>query len=184
MKGIIFNLLEEVVTEEYGPDVWDDLLDDAGVEGSYTSLGNYADEEFLSLLGRLPEGTGRDGADQLRWFGRAAMPLLGERYPVFFTQHPSTRSFLRSVNDVIHEEVRKLYPGADVPTFDYEPPPAGDDSLVVLGYRSTRRLCALAEGFIQGVADRYGEAVTIEQPQCMHRGDDRCTLVCSLSPTG
>jgi predicted hydrocarbon binding protein len=49
-----------------------------------------------------------------------------------------------------------------------------------MGYQSTRRLCALAEGFILGAADHYGETVAIEQPRCMHRGDERCALVCSF----
>ena len=35
MKGIVFNLLEEVVTREYSADTWDDLLEAAGVNGSY-----------------------------------------------------------------------------------------------------------------------------------------------------
>ena len=43
MKGVIFNLLERAVTDEYGADVWDDLIDDAGVGGAYSSLGNYDD---------------------------------------------------------------------------------------------------------------------------------------------
>ena len=38
MKGIVFNLLEEVVTEAYGADAWDSLLDAAGLDGAYTSL--------------------------------------------------------------------------------------------------------------------------------------------------
>ena len=35
MKGIVFNLLQEVVTQHYGEDVWDDLIDAAGVDGVY-----------------------------------------------------------------------------------------------------------------------------------------------------
>ena len=44
MKGIIFNVTERAVTELLGEDAWDDLLDDAGLEGDYTALGTYADE--------------------------------------------------------------------------------------------------------------------------------------------
>ena len=38
MKGIIYNLLEEVVSAEHGEDTWDALVDAAGVDGIYTSL--------------------------------------------------------------------------------------------------------------------------------------------------
>lgn len=187
MKGIIFNLLETVVIDEHGEDAWDDLLDEAAVEGSYTALGNYPDAELLRLLALMPEAFGGDGDEQLRWFGRKAMPILAQRYAVFFEQPTDTRSFLLTLNNIIHAEVRKLYPDADVPTFDFDPipgvePPSPDS--VVMGYQSTRHLCALAEGFIHGAADHYGEAASIEQPRCMHRGDERCALVCSFTSPG
>lgn len=50
MKGIIFNLAEEVVSDAYGPDTWDDLLDAWGVDGAYTSLGNYPDDDLHRLV--------------------------------------------------------------------------------------------------------------------------------------
>ena len=43
-------------------------------------------------------------------------------------------------------------------------------------YRSQRKLCALAEGLIEGAAEQFGETVTIRHPQCMHRGDEHCRL--------
>ena len=50
MKGVVFNLLEEVVTERHGDAVWDTLLDASGLVGSYTSLGSYPDEEMEKLV--------------------------------------------------------------------------------------------------------------------------------------
>ncbi len=38
MKGIVYNLLEEVVSAEHGEDTWNALVDAAGVHGIYTSL--------------------------------------------------------------------------------------------------------------------------------------------------
>lgn len=178
MKGIIFNLLEEVVIQEHGDDVWDDILDSARVDGAYTAVGSYADAEFLQLLGAMPTALGRTPEDLLRWFGARSIPLLARRYPVFFEGHASTRSFLLTLNDIIHPEVRKLYPDADVPVFEFDTP--NRDGTLVVGYRSARRLCALAEGFIQGASTHYGEQVAIEQSRCMLRGDDSCDLVCTF----
>ena len=53
MKGIVFNLLQEVVTQHHGEDVWDDLVDAAGVDGVYTSVGSYSDDEMTALVGGL-----------------------------------------------------------------------------------------------------------------------------------
>jgi hypothetical protein len=115
----------------------------------------------------------------VRWFGRAAVPLLAEAHPQFFAPFSSTTPFLLTINDVIHAEVRKLYPDADVPEFEFG---TASEGRLALAYQSPRRLCALAEGFIDGAADHFGEQVSIEQSACMLRGDERCVIVCSFAP--
>ena len=180
MKGIIFNLVEEVVVGAYGEDAWDDILDAAGLDGAYTSLGSYPDDHLFALVGAASTKLGVDGQDVVRTLGQGAIPLLAERYPGFF-DHRSTKSFLLTLNDIIHPEVRKLYPGADVPTFDF--PPSGDNELA-MGYQSARKLCALAEGFILGAAAHFRERVTIEQARCMLQGADSCLLTCRFEPAG
>src|SRR5438477_3791262 len=96
MKGIVFNLLEEVVLRQYGPETWDDLLDGAGAAGSYTSLGNYSDEEMHRLVVTAATTLDLTPAAVLRWFGQQAMPVLAERYPQFFDRHDSARNFILS----------------------------------------------------------------------------------------
>lgn len=181
MKGIIFNLLEEVVTTHIDEEAWDAMLESAGADGAYTSLGNYPDDQFVALLEALSRRTGKAGRDALPWFGRLSMPMLAKRYPEFFTTHRRLRPFLLSLNVVIHSEVRKLYPGADVPVFEFETPPStdGNDALII-HYRSGRRLCLLAEGFIHGAAELFGERVQVRQLRCMLNGDDECALLCSF----
>lgn len=173
MKGIVFNLLEELVEREFGEDAWDDLLDATGLDGTYTSLGSYPDAELFSLVGAAAEVTGRAPEELIRWFGRESMPTFVAAHADFFAGHPSTRPFLLTITDLIHPEVRKLYPGAGVPDFEYD---TSSDDVLVMYYRSGRRLCTFAEGLIEGAAKHYGEDVAITQPQCMHHGDDHCVL--------
>ena len=185
MKGIVFNLLEDVVNTHLGEEAWDEALDSAGVGGSYTSLGSYPDEELVTLLSAVAERTGETVGDTLRWFGHKSMPFLAQRYPEFFNIHHGLRSFLLSLNDVIHAEVRKLYPGADVPVFEFETPGGSSGhGMLIIHYRSKRRLCLLAEGFIAGAADCFAEKVAISQPQCMHGGADHCAIVCRFGESG
>src|SRR5436309_1246445 len=47
----MFNLLEELVSREHGDETWDDLLEASGLEGAYTSLGSYPDEDLTRLVG-------------------------------------------------------------------------------------------------------------------------------------
>lgn len=167
------------MTAQLGEQAWDALLDRAQVDGAYTSLGNYPDEEFSALLGALRARTGKTAHEALAWFGRLSMHIMAERYPAFFEGHDRLRPFLLSVDDVIHCEVRKLYPGANVPTFEFDrDSDAGDDSALTMHYRSSRRLCHLAEGFIHGAADVFAEDVRVSHLRCMLDGDDECALQC------
>jgi hypothetical protein len=178
VKGIIFNLIEEIVRKNHGERTWDNLLKSAKLEGAYTSLGSYPDGHLTALVGAASAQFKQSGDSLVRWIGRNALPLLALKYPHFFTPHRTTRAFLLTLNDVIHAEVRKLYPGANVPEFVFGSTPEGD---LLMQYRSQRRLCSFAEGLIEGSADHYGESVLLRHDRCMKRGDDHCFLQLSFS---
>lgn len=179
MKGIVYNLLEQIVTREHGEETWDDLLDAADLEGSYTSLGSYADADLMKLVGAASRTLDTPPDEIVRWFGRNALPLFAERYPQLFERHGSGRTFVLTLNDIIHPEVRKLYPGADVPEFDFE---SRADGRLLMGYRSQRKLCSFAEGLLEGTAEHFGERLDMHHPECMKRGDERCVLDISFAP--
>lgn len=178
MKGVIFNLLEDVVVTTHGSTAWENLLDEAGVDGVYTSLGSYDDDEMTALVGAAGRALSLSDDEVLRWFGHRAIPKMVERWPDYFTAHQRSVPFLRSLNSVIHPEVRKLYAGAYCPHFDFTSPPDGS---LLIGYRSPRHLCGLAHGFILGVGDHYGEALTVRHLECMHAGDPRCLVEVSAA---
>ena len=94
MKGVIFNLAEEVIVASYGEHTWDALLDAAGLEGSYTSLGNYPDGDLFRLVDVASSFLGAPVDDVVRSLGEGALPLLASRYPDFFVGHASTRSLV------------------------------------------------------------------------------------------
>lgn len=181
LKGIVFNILQQVISDEHGERVWDDVLDAAGSRGVYTAVGSYPDDELTALVAAAAGMLGVSPDDLVREFGRKAIPHFAELYPQFFAPHSSTRSFVLTLNKVIHPEVRKLFPGADVPTFEFSTP---DERTVELAYVSKRRLCAFAEGLTLGAAEHYGETVEMTQTSCMKRGDDRCVLVCTFARVG
>lgn len=173
MKGVVFNLLEEAVSRQFGPETWDDLLDDADLPGAYTSLGNYSDAEIVALVSAAAAKLGKTNAEILQWFGEEAMPILKERYPALFENHKSARNFILTVNSIIHPEVRKLYSGASCPFFHFR---EADEHSIVMGYESSRQMCDLAHGFVKGAANIYCEEVTIEHHSCMNHGADKCLM--------
>ena len=140
---------------------------------AFTSLDTYPDADLRKLVAAVAKRAQQTPGEALQWFGRHSMPAPRAHYPASFAAQNSTRSFILTLNDIIHPEVRRLYPGADVPMFDFDT--TSPDELTV-GYHSPRKLCALAQGFIEGAADHYGEAVDVEQSECMHRGDGKCVF--------
>ena len=178
MKGVIFNLLEEVVSQHHGEAAWDEVLDRAELAGSYTTLGNYPHTELLKLVESAADVLGLPRAEVLRWSGRAAIPVLVRHFPAFFDAHRCTRDFLLSVNGIIHPEVMKLYPGSRCPHFDVRDE---SDGALLLGYASPRRLCMLAHGFVEGAADHYRQVPSVEHLACMDRGAHACLMRVAVS---
>ncbi|MBX7455866.1 heme NO-binding domain-containing protein [Mycolicibacterium sp. 3033] len=172
MKGVLFNIVEDAVSQQWGARMWDDLLLDCDLEGAYTALGNYPDAELVALAGAAAARLGRSPDDVLRMLGQLAFEPLLSRYRGPEEPPDSVRSFLPTVNDLIHPAVLKLYPGASVPRFVLR----DEGDRLELDYVSVRSMCMLAEGLVLGLAEHYGEHVTVDQPRCKQRGDDRCTI--------
>lgn len=171
MKGIVFNVLEEIVRDEYGEDVWDDLLEASKLDGVYTSLGSYPDGDLARIVAAASAALGLHSQEIVRWVGRKALPQFRARFPHFFTPHTQTRPFVLTLNDIIHPEVRKLYPGADVPEFEFD---TSSPDVLIMHYRSHRKMCAFAQGLVEGASAHFGENVIFTHAQCMHEGADEC----------
>jgi hypothetical protein len=172
VKGIIFNIIEDVVRTQYGEDRWDSILEDAGVRGAYTSLGTYPDSELAAIAGAAGAQMGITPEQVIRDVGVAGLAGFAARYPEFFTP-VNLRAFLLALNEIIHPEVRKLYPGAQVPMFTFV---SLGPTTLDLAYSSRRAMCALAEGLIIRAGQWYGEPIELTQPECVHRGDAKCVL--------
>ena len=173
MKGIIFNLAEGVVRDEMGDDMWDDVLERAGLDGSYTALGTYADAELEMLGGALSDLTGASVSDLMRHVGRRGLRAMAGRYPEFFEPFDNSRSLLLGLNSMVHPEVRRLFPGAEIPELEHR---QVSDRQLDLAYVSSRGRCDLAEGLVLGAGDHFGEVITVTQTSCTHRGDPQCVL--------
>ncbi|HEX9889694.1 MAG TPA: heme NO-binding domain-containing protein [Nitriliruptorales bacterium] len=179
MKGIVLTLLQQVVTDEHDEDTWDDLIDAAGVDGAYTAVGTYDHAELHALVAAAADALDSTPDEIVVWFGRKALPLLAQRYPELFEGHTSARSFVLTLNDVIHPEVRKLFPGAYAPNFEFD---TSDPERIGLTYLSDRGLCRFAEGLVQGAADHFGEHAEVVHDRCTRDGADGCTLTCRFVP--
>lgn len=179
MKGIIFNLVEDAVCEAHGEQVWDQLLTAAGLDGGYTSMGDYPGEELHVLVGAASRALGVPTDEVVRSLGHGAALGLSVQYSQFFTPHGRSIDFVVTLNDVIHAEVRKMSRRADPPEFVFT---RVDDAELLVEYRSRRGFCMLADGMLGGTATYFGEQATIVHEQCTHRGDPVCLMRCRFTP--
>ncbi len=173
MKGVVFNVVHEVVDAQLGPATWDDAIDRSGVEGVYTSLGNYPDAELGQLVGALAHSTRLSDDEVLVFAGRHGFERLAERHPDLVAAYDNWPEVIEHLDDIIHPEVAKIYPGVEVPSFEVVE--LADRSVRVV-YRSRRQLCALAEGLLRGLGTWFRCELEVEHVECERRGDASCTL--------
>ena len=179
MKGIVFNILEQMVIEKAGLEGWDQLLQSVELDsnGIYTAGRNYPDEEVVTLATRASEMLDIPTEALVKAFGNYLFGNLVKRYPIFVEQQPTFFSFLKSVHDVIHVEVKKLYEEPSLPDFQHR---QISDTQLLMEYRSPRKFCMLAEGLIAGAAEHYNVSYRLEHNVCLHRGADHCEFLITL----
>lgn len=174
MKGVVFNVVQEVVEEHLGPDAWDDAIDRSQVDGAYTSLGNYPDSDLHRIAGSVGDATDMSPNDVLVFAGRHGFRHLASRHSYLIAEYPGWQQVVAHLDDIIHPEVEKIYAGADAPSFTIVE--SGETSLTMV-YRSKRQLCALAEGLLRGLGEWFERELSVTHIGCAHRGDDDCTLL-------
>lgn len=174
MKGVVFNIFSDLVSDKFGLETWDTLIErtQPGSAAIYTSAEVYPDEELVAYVTTLSEITGTAAPDLIRAFGQYMMHKFKALHPEFFEDH-NAKSFLKSVHDVIHVEVKKLHPDSLLPTFEYECD--GDDELTMI-YSSPRKLCHLAEGLVGGASEIFEQPISISHSACMHDGAEKCRM--------
>lgn len=177
MKGVVFDILRDMVETQYGLEGWQSVLDSAGSDGIYVSTKTYADAELMGLVAAASEITNIPVNTLVFAFGEYMVPHFHKRFPNFFSDVPDFIKFLVSVDQIIHVEVRKLFPDAGLPTFDYCD--ENENSLTMI-YKSPRKLCQLAEGLISGSAKHFNQNYKMTHDPCMHSGSDHCALKVEL----
>lgn len=160
MKGIVFTEFIEMVEDHFSPEVADRMIVGSGVGGAYTAVGTYDHREMVCMVQCLSQDTGQPVPALLSTFGEHLAGRFAGLFPQFFAEQPDLFSFLASIDDHIHVEVRKLYPDAELPRFAVL---ERTDDTLTLRYESSRHLSDLAAGLIHGAARHYGVEVQMRR---------------------
>lgn len=178
MKGLLFNVVQDVVEQRYGPDVWDDVVRRAGVDGAFTSLGSYDGVEFERIVGAIANVRGITLDEAFVLLGRHGFAELSAHHSHLIDHGRGWRDILASLDDEIHVDVLRVFRDAQVPRFRVLAGADGDGPLLI-HYRSKRELCRLAEGLILGLGEAEGVVLKVDHHTCVRRDEGSCLLVVS-----
>ena len=161
MKGIVFTEFLELAENKFGLEMVDTIIinSDLKSNGVYTSVGTYSFSEMLQLLNHLSENTGISKDDLLLTYGEHFFGVLEVSYPELLNSYTDPMEMISSIENHIHVEVRKIYPDAELPTFDVIE--KTDDSLI-LNYKSSRAMHHFGLGLMNKTFEYFNSTATIE----------------------
>ena len=162
MKGVVFTEFMELVENQFGLGVADQMVQAAEVHGggAYTAVGTYDHRELAAMAGWLSEETQIDQAKLLREFGAHLLERFSVNYPHLFAKVGSAFELLLGVDELIHAEVRKLYADAELPHVNAT---LESEDVLIVEYRSTRPFADLAEGLIRACGGLFGEDIDVRR---------------------
>lgn len=178
MKGVVFTEFLNMVENSYGFDMVDTIIDKSDLPsgGVYTAVGTYPHTEIVSLVCNLSEETSLPVPELLQAFGTHLFKYLSSSYPAFMETTNEPLEFLEQVETYIHVEVRKLYPDAELPSFECSRP--NDPNQLHMVYHSVRHMEDVCEGLIRGCLAYYKQEANIERKSV---GDDAELFVITLA---
>jgi hypothetical protein len=159
MRGVIFTELFELVEQKFGYDLLDEVIEGAKLDndGAYAATGNYPFEELLRIVTVLSERSNIPVSDLLEVYGEHLFTKLIAIIPEA-ADIGNVIDFIKGVETYIHVEVRKLYPNAELPTFEVL---SSSSQALELNYVSSKNIPQLAKGLMMGASKYFKQPIEI-----------------------
>jgi hypothetical protein len=160
VKGIVFTEFLDLVEDKFGLAMVDHIISSSNLEsdGIYTSIGTYRFSEMLQLLQHLSERTEISIDTLLFVYGEHFFSVIEDSYPGLLATYSDPVVMLSSIEDHIHVEVRKIYPGAELPTFQVV---EKTENSLVLDYKSSRAMHHFGLGLMNKTFEHFNSTATI-----------------------
>ena len=161
MKGVVFTEFLNLVETGFGMPMADHVLTQGcPFHQSFTSVGYYDHKDLLAMVGELSKQTGTEGSVLVHAFGKHLFGKFLEQHPAEFVAAGGTMALLQRVEKVIHVEVIKIHPDAELPRFHFLDAPPGWMKMV---YQSKRPFATLAGGLIEASIEHFEENLVVER---------------------
>jgi len=160
MKGIVFTEFLDLVEDKFGLEVLDKILmqSDLASGGIYTSVGTYSFSEMLQLLQHLSAHTNISIDDLLLVYAEHFFSVIESSYPGLLATYKDPIEMLSSIENHIHVEVRKIYPDAELPTFEVIE--KTENSLTMI-YKSSRAMHHFGLGLMNKTFEHFNATASI-----------------------
>jgi len=160
MEGIVFTEFLELVEDKFGLEMVDTIIEKSNLpsQGAYTAIGTYDFSEMLSLLKNLSENSGLSIDDLLLTYAEHFFGVLAESYPDLIKRYKDPLDMLSSIENHIHVEVQKIYPDAELPTFEVQ---EKTENKLVLIYKSSRAMYSFGLGLMRKTFEHFDTKANI-----------------------
>lgn len=171
MKGIVFTEFLDLVEEKFGLEMVDNIITSSTLDsgGVYTAVGTYSFSEMLQLLQHLSANTGISIDNLLLVYAEHFFSVIERSYPGLLATYKDPIDMLASIENHIHIEVRKIYPDAELPTFEVLE--KSEKSLVMI-YKSSRAMHHFGLGLMNKTFEHFNATATIELEKLNEQGTE------------
>jgi len=171
MKGIVFTEFLDLVEDKFGLETVDEIIEksDLKTDGVYTSIGTYAFSDMLQLLQNLSQKTKITIDELLLIYGEHFFSVLEKSYPELLGTYKDPIEMISSIENHIHVEVRKIYPDAELPTFEVIE--KKENSLVMI-YRSSRAMHHFGLGLMNKTFEHFNSTASIQLEKVKENGTE------------
>lgn len=161
MKGVVFTEFMEMVEEKFGLETLDYIIENSELESNaiYTAVGTYDAAEMFEMVGKLSKKVDIPAGDLVYAYGLYFFKKLEESHPYVFDMYKSPIDLLNAIENHIHIHVRKIYPGAELPSFEVI---EKNETSITMIYKSERALYMFAKGLMEKTFEHYGKNVKID----------------------
>lgn len=171
MKGIVFTEFLEMVEGKFGLEMVDTIIHQCQLNsnGIYTSVGTYNFAEMLKLLQSLSYNTDISIDQLLLTYGEYFFNSLKTSYPDLLKSYNDPIELLASVENHIHIEVLKIYPDAELPTFEMIDKSAKSLTMI---YKSSRSMHHFALGLMNETFKYFNTSSNIKMKKIKEDGTE------------
>jgi hypothetical protein len=171
MKGIVFTEFIDLVEDKFGLEMVDKIISASTLDsdGVYTAVGTYSFSEMLQLLQHLSENTGISIDNLLLVYAEHFFSVIEKSYPGLLATYKDPIEMISSIENHIHVEVRKIYPDAELPTFEVEH--KTEDSLVLI-YKSSRAMHHFGLGLMNKTFAHFNATAKIDLEKIKEDGTE------------